>query len=86
MNSCGEVKTLLHVGLEELPDTVHAENIQLKATVQQLQEGIRELDASVQCTYTPLLMQQMDSLVRHRDQILHGPNTPARFSAFSPDV
>jgi hypothetical protein len=33
--------------------------------------------------HTPLLVQQMDSLLQHGDQILHGPNTLTRFPAFS---
>lgn len=62
-----------------------ADNIQLRATVNQLEERIRELEAQISTSpaYSPLLTQQMDSLLRHGDQILHGPNTPARFSEFS---
>ena len=69
----------LTVELEQLTstsDTVKAEITQVKDRVRQLQERIRELEAesapstSVQCTCTPILMQQMDSLLRHGDQIV----------------
>ena len=83
------------VGIEESlsctdsTDALQSENIQLRATVHQLQERIRELEAETSTSASmcsPLLMQQMDSLLQHGDQILHGPNTPARFPEFSVKV
>ena len=83
------------VGIEESlsctdsTDALQAENIQLRATVHQLQERIREMEAETSTSASmcrPLLMQQMDSLLQHGDQILHGPNTPARFPEFSVKV
>ena len=65
-------------------DALQVENVQLRATVHQLQEKIRELEAEPSASmHTPLLVQQMDSLLQHGDQILHGPNTLTRFPAFS---
>ena len=57
--------------------TLRAENEQLSIKVHQLEE-------QNSCpTSGPLLVRQMDSLIKHSNQILHGPNTPARFPAFS---
>ena len=48
-------------------DTIQAENSQLRAEVQQLQERIGELEAetlaSSQCAGSPLLMQQIEKLL-----------------------
>ena len=88
----GKQRLLYVVGIEESTscidstDALLAENIQLRATVQQLQERIRELEATSASRCSPLLMQQMDSLLRHGDQILHGPNSPGRFTELSVKV
>ena len=87
----GKQRVCYVVGLQSFvsPEHVQAENIQLKATVQQLQERIRELEGGTspsmlpKCDCTPLLLRQMDSLLQHGDHIIHGPSTPARFSDFS---
>ena len=88
----GKQRLSYMVGIEEshtdCTDTLQAENVQLRATVHQLQERIRQLETETSasastCVCISLLMQQMDSLTRHGDQILHGPNTPARFPEFS---
>lgn len=76
------------VGIEEsytdCTDTLQAENIQFRATVHQLRQLETETSASAStCACKSLLMQQMDSLTQHGDQILHGPNTLARFPEFS---
>ena len=67
---------------------LQANNIQLRTKVNQLEERIRELEAQISTppTYIPLLTQQMDLLLQRGDQILRGPNTPARFSQFSVKV
>ena len=83
----GKQRVCYVVGLQSFvsPEHVQAENIQLKATVQQLQERIRELEGGTspsmlpKCDCTPLLLRQMDSLLQHGDHIIHGPSTPARF-------
>ena len=69
----GKQRVRYVVGLQELaltPEHVQAENIQLKATVQQLQERIHELETRIspstvpKCDCTPLLLSQMDSLLQ----------------------
>lgn len=88
----GKQRLSYMVGIEELhtdcTDTLQAENVQPRATVHQLQERIRQLEtessaSASTCVCNSLLMQQMDSLTQHGHQILHGPNTPARFPEFS---
>ena len=69
---------------------VQPENIQLKATVQQLQKRISEFETSLSTVpkfdCTPLLVRQMDSLLQQGNQIIHGPSAPAQFSDFSMQV
>lgn len=86
----GKKRISFVVGIEKIQspmekvtvEKLQEENTQLRTKVHELEERLRELDVNA-TSACPLLVQQMDSLLQHGDQIIHGPSTPVRFPTFS---